>query len=42
MCAKKLNDKDVMNILIDTALSNGATPLIVFYQEVEVYHLHVD
>ncbi|MDC0530873.1 TldD/PmbA family protein [Alphaproteobacteria bacterium] len=25
MCAKKLNDKDVMNILIDTALSNGAT-----------------
>ena len=25
MCAKQLNDKDVMNILIDTALSNGAT-----------------
>ena len=25
MCAKKLNDKDVMNILIDTAISNGAT-----------------
>ncbi|MDC0093262.1 TldD/PmbA family protein [Alphaproteobacteria bacterium] len=25
MCANKLNDKDVMNILIDTALSNGAT-----------------
>ncbi|MDC1356073.1 TldD/PmbA family protein [Pseudomonadota bacterium] len=25
MCAKKLNDQDVMNILIDTALSNGAT-----------------
>ena len=25
MCAKKLNDKDVMNILIDTALSSGAT-----------------
>ena len=25
MCAKQLKDKDVMNILIDTALSNGAT-----------------
>ena len=25
MCAKKLNDKDIMNILIDTALSNGAS-----------------
>ncbi|MDC6451460.1 TldD/PmbA family protein [Alphaproteobacteria bacterium] len=25
MCAKKLNDKDVMNMLIDTALSSGAT-----------------
>ena len=25
MCAKKLNDQDVMNILIDTALSSGAT-----------------
>ena len=25
MCAKQLNDRDVMNILIDTALSNGAT-----------------
>ena len=25
MCAKQLNDKDVMNILIDTTLSNGAT-----------------
>ena len=25
MCAKQLNDKDVMNILIDTSLSNGAT-----------------
>ena len=25
MYAKKLNDKDIMNILIDTALSNGAS-----------------
>ena len=25
MCAQKLNDKDIMNLLIDTAISNGAT-----------------
>ena len=25
MCAKKLNDTDIMNLLIDTALKNGAT-----------------
>ena len=25
MSTKKLNDKDIMNLLIDTAISNGAT-----------------
>ena len=25
MCAQKLNDKDIMNLLIETAISNGAT-----------------
>ena len=25
MSAKKLNDKDIMNLLIDTAIANGAT-----------------
>ena len=25
MCAQKLNDKDIMNLLIETAISEGAT-----------------
>ena len=41
MCAKQLNDKDVMNILIDTALSNGATAADCVCQEAVVCHLLV-
>ena len=39
MSTKKLNDKDIMNLLIDTAIAMVQLARTVYCQEVEVYQL---